>query len=139
MPVAAARQAEVGPADPQPAVGGGVGKHVVEEHPVGLLEGVALDQRPARLGDLAGERVAHLLELPQVEHPWRSRGLDPVRDDDAPEALGDQAAELTLELGDLPAQLGAGQALVDRDSRDSFEHSPHSQSLSRLEGRCSNP
>ena len=136
MPVAAARQAEVGPADPQPAVGGGVGKHVVEERPVGFLEGVALDQRPARLGDPAGERVADLLELPEVEHPRRSRGFDPVRDDDAPEALGDQPAELTLELGDLPAQLGAGQPLVDRDS---VEHTPHSQILSGLEGRGGNP
>jgi hypothetical protein len=134
--VAAARQAEIGATDPQPAVGGGFGKHVVEERPVGFLEGVALDQRPARLGDPAGERVADLLELPEVEHPRRSRGFDPVRDDDAPEALGDQPAELTLELGDLPAQLGAGQPLVDRDP---FEHSPHSRSLSRLEGCRSNP
>jgi hypothetical protein len=59
-----------------------------------------------------------------------------VRHDDAAEALGDQSGELTLELGDLPAQLGAGQTLIDRDS---VEHTPHSQSLSRLEGRCSNP
>ena len=57
-------------------------------------------------------------------------------DDDAPEALGDQAAELTLELRDLPAQLGAGQPLVDRDS---VEHSPHEQILSPLEGRGGNP
>jgi hypothetical protein len=134
--VAATRQTEVGAADPQPAVGGGVGKHVVEERPVGFLEGVAFDQRPARLGDLAGERVADLLQLPQVEHPRWPRGRDPMRDDDAPEALGDQAGELTLEPGDLAAQLGAGQTLVDRDP---FEHSPHSQSLSRLEGRRSNP
>ena len=136
MPVAAARQAEVGTADPQPAVGGGVGKHVVEERLVGFLEGVALDQRAARVGDLARQRVADLLELAQVEHPRRTRGRDPVRDDDAPEALGDQAAELMLELGDLPAQLGAGQPLVDRDS---VEHTPHSQILSGPEGRGDNP
>jgi hypothetical protein len=41
--VAAARQAEVGAADPQPAVGGGVGKHLVEQLAVGLLDGIALD------------------------------------------------------------------------------------------------
>jgi hypothetical protein len=136
VPVAAARQAEVGPADPQPMKLLRGGEHVVEERPVGLLEGVALDQGPARLGDPAGERVADLLELPQVEHPRRSRGFDPVRDDDAPEALGDQPGELMLELGDLPAQLGAGQTLIDRDP---FEHSPHSRSLSRLEGGRGNP
>ncbi len=136
MPVATARQAEVGATDPQPGVGGGVGKQIVEELAVGLLEDIALDQSAARLGEATGERVANLLELAQVEHPRRSRGGDPVRHDDAPETLGDQPGELTLELGDLAAQLGAGQALIDGDS---FEHSPHSQILSRLEGRCSNP
>jgi hypothetical protein len=136
VPVAAARQPEVGAADPQPVVALRGGEHVVEKLAVGLLELLALDQRPARLGDLHRERVADLLQRTEVEHPRRARGGDPVRDDQAPEALGDQPAELPLELGDLPAQLGAGQTLIDRDS---FEHSPHSQSLSRLEGRCSNP
>jgi hypothetical protein len=134
--MAAAREAEVVTTDPQPGVGGRVGQHLVEELTVGLLEGIALEERAARLGEATGERVADLLELAQVEHPRRSRGGDPVRHDDAPETLGDQPGELTLELGDLPAQLGAGQTLIDRDS---FEHSPHSQILSRLEGRCSNP
>lgn len=136
MPVAATREAEVGPADPQPTEAGGVGEHSPEELAVGPLEVIPLDQGAARLGDAIGERVAHLLELPQVEHPRRSRGGDAVRDDDAPETLGDQAAELPLEPGDLPAQLGAGQALIDRDS---LEHSPHSRILSRLEGRGGNP
>jgi hypothetical protein len=136
VPVAAAREAEVVATDPQPAIGGWVGKHLVEEFAVGLLEGIALEERATGIGEAAGERVADLLELAQIEHPRRSRGGDPVRYDDAPEALGDQPGELTLELGDLPTQLGAGQTLVDRDS---FEHSPHSQILGRLEGRCSNP
>ena len=61
-----------------------------------------------------GERVANLLELAQVEHPRRPGGTDPVRDVDPPEALGDQPAELALELADLPAQLGAGEQLVDQ-------------------------
>jgi hypothetical protein len=134
--MAAARQAEVGAADPQPVEAGRVGEHLVEQFLVGLLEGIALDQRPARIGDPAGERVANLLELAQVEHPRRPRGGDAVRHGDAAESFGDQPGELTLELADLPAQLGAGQTLVDGDS---FEHSPHSQILSRLEGRCSNP
>jgi hypothetical protein len=134
--VAAAREAEVVATDPQPAVGGGVGKHLVEEFAVALLEGIALEERAAGIGEAAGERVADLLELAQVEHPRRSRCGDPVRDDDAPETLDDQPGELTLELGDLPAQLSAGQTLVDRDP---FEHPRHSQILSGLEGRCSNP
>jgi hypothetical protein len=136
VPVPAAGQAEVGAADPQPPVGGRVGEHLLDQLAVGLLEGLPLDQRAAGVGDAAGERVAKLLQLTEVENPWRSHGVDPVRHDDPPEALGDQAAELMLELADLPAQLGAGQTLIDRDS---FEHSPHTHSLSRLEGRRSNP
>lgn len=122
MPVAAARQPEVGAADPQPAVSGGVGEHSPEELTVRLLELLALDQRPARLGDLPGERVADLLQLTEVERPRRAGGGDPVRHGDTPEPLGDQPGELPLEPRDLPAQLGAGQTLIDRDP---FEHSPH--------------
>jgi hypothetical protein len=96
VPVAAARQAEVGAADPQPAVGGGVGKHLVEQFAVGLLDGVALDQRTGRIGDPTGEGVADLLELTEVEHPRRTHGGDPVRHDDPAEALGDQPPELAL-------------------------------------------
>jgi hypothetical protein len=134
--VTAARQAEVGAADPQPAEAGGVGEHLVEQFAVGLLEGVALDQRAAGLGEATGERVTDLLQLTEVEHPGRARGGDPVRHDDAAETLRDQPGELTLELGDLPAQLGAGQSLIDRDS---VEHTPHKHILSRLEDGCSNP
>ncbi len=136
MPVAAARLADVGAADPQPAVGGGVGKHLVEERAVGLLDGVALEERAARLGDAAGERVTDLLQGAEVEHARRPRGGDPVRHVDAPEPLGDQARELPLEPPDLPAQLGAGQTLIDRDS---VEHTPHSQILSGLEGGRGDP
>lgn len=92
MPVAATREPEVGAADPQPTEAGGVGEHSPEELAVGPLEVIPLDQGAACLGDATGERVADLLELPQVEHPRRSRGGDAVRDDDAPETLGDQAA-----------------------------------------------
>jgi hypothetical protein len=59
--VAAAREAEVVTTDPQPGVGGGVGKHLVEELAVGLLEGIALEERAARLGEATGERVADFL------------------------------------------------------------------------------
>lgn len=136
MPVAAARLADVGAADSQPVVGGGVGQHRGEERPVGLLDRIALGERAPRVGGATRQGIADLLELTEVEHPRRARGGDPVRHVDAPEALGDQPGKLTLEPPDLPSQLGTGQSLVDRDS---VEHTPHSQSLSRLEGRCSNP
>jgi hypothetical protein len=136
VPVAATRQPEVGAADPQPTEAGGVGEHLVQQLAVGPLEVVALDQGPTGVGDPVGERVADLLELTQVEQARRTRGGDPVWDDDPPQTLGDQATELPLELGDLPAQLGAGKTLVDRDS---VEHSPHRGILSRLEDRGGNP
>jgi hypothetical protein len=134
--VAAAGQPEVGAADPQPAVALRGGEHVVEQFAVGALEFLALDQRPARLGDPAGERVAALLQLTEVEHPRRTRGGDPVRHVDPAEALGNQPGQLQLELADLPTQLGAGKSLVDRDS---VEQTPHGLILSGLEGGCGNP
>jgi hypothetical protein len=136
VPVPAAGQAEVGAADAQPAVALRGGEHVVEQSLVPLLELLALDQRPAGIGDAAGERVAALLQLTEVEHPRRSRGGDPVRHVDPAEPLGDQRREFQLQLADLPAQLDASKPLVDRDP---VEQTPHDQSLSGLEGGCSNP
>ena len=154
MPVAAARQAEVGAADPQPAVGGRVGQHRVAELAVGLLEGVALGQRPVRLADADGERVAQLLQLTEVEHPGRARGGDPVRNHDTAEARGDHPTELALEPADLPAQLGPRTRLAKQpivlgrplgyrgrpvDLRCPVEQIRHNQILSGPQGRCSNP
>jgi hypothetical protein len=136
VPVAAARQAEVGAADPQPVEAGRVGQHLLQQFAVAPLERLALAERGARLGDPPGERVADLLQLTQVEHPRRSHGGDPMRHLDPAQAFGDEAAELPLEPPDLPSQLGACEPLIDRDP---VEQTPHSQSLSRLEGRCSNP
>ena len=113
MPVAAAGQADVGAADADPAVLLRGGEQVLEQGAVGALEGGALGERAVRVGEPCGERVAHLLELPEPEHARRPGGLDPVRDDDPSQPLGDQPAELPLELADLPAQLGAREPLVD--------------------------
>jgi hypothetical protein len=136
VPVAAAGQAEVGAADAQPVVALRGGEHVVEQLTGGLLELLALDQRPAGVGDAAGERVAALLQLTEVEHPRRTRGGDPVRHVDPAEALGHQPGELQLEPADLPAQLGPRGPLVDADS---LKHPRHREILSRLEGRGGNP
>jgi hypothetical protein len=136
VPVAAAGQADVGAADPHPVVLLRGDQHPLQQFAVGLLDGVAVGERALRLGDAAGERVAQFLQLPQPEHPRRPRGTDPVRHGDPAEAFGDHPRQLELELADLPAQLGAGKTLVYLES---FKHSPHSQILSGLEGRCSNP
>jgi hypothetical protein len=136
VPVAAAGQADVCAADPDPAVGGGVGQHRLDQLRVAALEGDALGERGAGLGDPAGERVAQLLQLAEVEHAGRPGGLDPMRDADPAEPLGDEATQLQLELADLAAELGARRELVDLDS---LKQSRHSQSLSRLEGRGGNP
>lgn|GEM_PF-1997687 len=156
MPVAAARLADVGAADPQPAIGGGVGQHRGEERAVGLLHVGALGKRAARVGGAAGKRITNLLELTEVEHPRRTRGGDPVRHVDAPETLRDQPGKLALEPPDLPPQLGPRTGLakqpvvlgnplgdkgqpVELRSRSPVEKIRHSQILSGLEGRCSNP
>jgi hypothetical protein len=113
VPVAATGQADVGATDTDPAVLLRGGEQVLEQGAVGALEGGALGERAVRVGEPCGERVAHFLELPEPEHSRWPRGLDPVRDDDPSQPLGDQPPELPLELADLPAQLGASQALVD--------------------------
>ena len=113
MPVAATGQADVGAADTDPAVLLRGGEQVLEQGAVGALEGGALGERAVRVGEPCGERVAHLLELPEPEHARRPGGLDPVRDDDPSQPLGDQSPELPLKLADLPAQLGAPEPLVD--------------------------
>jgi hypothetical protein len=63
VPVAAAGQAELGAADPHPGVGGRVGQQRGEKFLVGGLDGGALGERPLRVGDAVGERVADPLEL----------------------------------------------------------------------------
>ncbi len=136
MPVAAAGKADVGAADPQPVVLLRGQQHALQKFAVGLLDGVAVGERAARLGGAPRERVAQLLQLAEPEDPRRTRGVDPMRHDDPAEALGDHPRQLELELADLPAQLGAGKTLVYLES---FKHSPHDWILSRLEGRCSNP
>ena len=92
------------------------GEHVGEQLAVGLLDDGALGERAAGLGDAGRERVADLLQLTEVEHARRPGGADPVRDVDPAHALGDQPAELQLELADLPAQLGARPRSSGRSS-----------------------
>jgi hypothetical protein len=113
VPVAATGQADVGAADADPAVLLRGGEQVLEQGAVGALEGGALGESAVRIGEPCCERVAHLLKLPQPEHARRPGGLDPVRDDDPSQPLGDQPSEPPLELADLPAQLGAREPLVD--------------------------
>jgi hypothetical protein len=157
--VATAGQAEVGAADPQPAVVGRRREHLVEEGVVGGLEGGALGEGELGIGDAKGEGVANFLQLTEPEDARRPGGTDPVRDVDPPEARGDQPAQLAVELADLPAQLGAGAKLVGVDSvrsepsafchplgykRQPVDLSPveqirHDLILSRLEGRGNDP
>ena len=136
MPVTAARLADVGAADPNPAVVLRRGKHLGEKFAVGLLDQGALGERAVGLGEAGSERVADLLQLAEVEDPRRPGGVDPVGDVDPAHALRDQPGELTLELADLPAQLIAREPLIYPDP---VEHSRHRQILSRLEGRGGNP
>ncbi len=153
MPVPAAGLADVGAADPDPAVILRGGEHVVQKFAVGLLEEGALGKGAPGFGEAGRERVADLLQLAEVEDARRPDGVDPVRDVDAPHPLGDQPGELPLELADLPPQLIPRASLVG-DPRNSchplgYESSGpaclpveqiwHMQILSRLEGRGGNP
>jgi len=149
--VAAAGLADVGAADPHPAVILRGGKHRGEQFAVGLLDEGALGESAARLGDAGRERVAHLLQLAEVEHPRLTGGRDPVGDAHPPEPLGDERAQLTLQPPHLPPQLRPRRPLVERQPHVlcnpvgdkghglPFQYSRHKQILSRLEGRGGNP
>ncbi|MBS1862461.1 MAG: hypothetical protein JSS68_12200 [Actinobacteria bacterium] len=151
MPAAAARLADVGAADPHPAVALRRGQHLAEQLAVGLLDQGALGEGTVRFGDASGERVAHLLEPAEPEDARRPGGLDPVRHVHPPEPLGDEPGQLALELADLAPQLGPRPALIDRQPHVlcnpvgdkghglPFQYSRHKQILSRLEGRGGNP
>jgi hypothetical protein len=152
--MAAARLADVGAADPDPPVSLGGGKHLAQKFAVRLLDEGAVGEGAVGLGDAGGERIADALQLAEVEDARRPDGIDPVRDGDPAEPLGDEPAELALEPPHLPAQLGARSRLVGLQPSVlgrplGYEGQPvdlspveqirHTQSLSRLEGRGGNP
>jgi hypothetical protein len=136
VPVAAAGLADVEATDADPLVVLGPGEHVFQQPAVRLLDEGALGEGAVGLGEAGRERIADLLQLAEVKNPRRPRGVDPIGNVNPPHPVGDQPRQLTLELADLPAQLGAGKPLIYLDP---VKHSRHKQILSRLEGRGGNP
>jgi hypothetical protein len=134
--VAAAGLADVGAADPHPLVVLRHGEHVGQQFAIALLDEGAGGEGVVGFGEAGRERVAHLLQLTEVEDARRPGRGDPVGDVDPAHAFGDQPGELTLDLADLAAQLDPRQPLIYLDP---VEHSRHRQILSRLEGRGGNP
>jgi hypothetical protein len=118
VPGAAARQAELVAADPDPLEVRRRGDHFAHQLLVGGLEVGALAQGPASVGDPLGQLVAQPLQLTEVEDArlWRHRG-DAVLDRGMAEGGGEEAGELPLEPADLASQLDPGGALVDLDGR----------------------
>jgi hypothetical protein len=154
VPVAATMLADVGAADADPLVSLGGGKHLAQKFAVGLLDEGPLGEGAVGFGDAGGERVAHALQLAEVEDARRPGGGDPVRDNDPAEALGDEGAKLELEPRDLPAQLRPCPRLVDLQPSvlchplgykgqpvdlSPVEQIRHKQILRGLEGRGGNP
>jgi len=128
--VAAAGFADVLAGDAHPLVIGRSGQHPLEQLAVAGLQLGLRVQRPARLGDALGERVAHALELGEVGDTGgapRSRygGIDR----EARKGLRREGHQLLLDAPDLAAQLGPRKALVapnsKRGKRVSFEQIRH--------------
>ncbi|MFN8164309.1 MAG: hypothetical protein U0R26_10890 [Solirubrobacterales bacterium] len=109
-------------------------QHAPQQLAVAGLHSGALAQGQPRLGDPVGQLVSQALQLAEVEDSGLGRDrADPVTHLDPAERLGEEPGELTLEAPDLPPQLVAGEALVDRGRDEaeavSFEqirHRPHS-------------
>jgi GAF domain-containing protein len=129
--VTAAGLADVGAADPHPAVVARRLDQGAEKFAVGGLGGGPRGERRAGLAGALGERVAQALELAEVEQARGRAGCDDrVEDGDTPEAVEGEVGELELEAADLAAQLGAREALVAVDAkrrldRLSCQHSGH--------------
>ena len=119
VPAAAARLAEVGAADPHPLVIRRRGEHRRSSSRLAVSSTRPRSaQRPARLGDPVGERVADLLQLAEVEHPRRRRASAATRcvDLDAAEEPRRRAGRARARARPIwRAQLGAREALVDLD------------------------
>jgi len=111
---------EVGAGDPQPLELGGIGKHPLEQLPIGGLERGSLSQRVARCGHPHRQRVANLLQLTEADQPRLGRGgRDRRVQREARERLARQPGQLLLEAADLPPQLGTGETLVALDANPS--------------------
>jgi hypothetical protein len=102
----------------QPLEPGGVGKHSLQELAVLGLAPRSLLQCLARIRDPSRQRVAHGLQLTEVEHPrLTGPGRDRCVENRAWERIGDEAGELALEAADLSPQLSPRQALVAGDEK----------------------
>jgi len=113
MPVAATVLTDVDTGNADPLVSGGIREHARQQLPVAVPKLGLLGERPARLADPLGQRVAHALQLIETGDPRRTRppgdaGVDLAQR----EGLGDEAGQLTLEAPDLAPQLGPREALV---------------------------
>ena len=117
MPVAAAGLADILVGDPHPRIQLGLDDHRLEHAAVGLLDIGATGDLRLRLAETERERVAHPLQLRDVEHPRAADGADPPLDPLPGERRGEHLAEAQLKPGDLGSQVVADAPLVDPRSR----------------------
>jgi hypothetical protein len=111
--VPAAGLADIGTADPKPAVLARRLDQLGQQLAVGGLDGGLRGERRLGLPDPFGELVAHALEGAEIQQAWaRRRGGDQVGDVEAAEALEGEARQLELEATDLAAKLGTGEELL---------------------------
>jgi hypothetical protein len=114
--VAAARQPEVFAGDPDPLEVLRGSEHFLDQLTILGLDAGALGEGATSFGHTISETVSNGLDLAQVEHPWCSGDrLEAMGDLGVPEGLAEEAGQLRLKPGNLPAQLQPRLALVYRD------------------------
>jgi hypothetical protein len=109
--VLAAAVADVLIGDDHPPVPARVGDHPLEQAPVGLLDIGLPAELDLSVAQARRERVADALELTGLEHPWATDRSDAPLESAARDGRGEELAEASLEVRDLPAQVGPGQPL----------------------------
>ena len=111
MPVAAASLADVFRGQPHPPIAAGLGDHRLEQAAIGLFRVAAPAELGLSLSQPRGERVAHSLEIRDVEHPRPAdcshRPFDPMS------GIGrrEQLAQPPLKQPDLGPEIVARSAL----------------------------
>jgi hypothetical protein len=122
VPGAAAGLAEIGTRDHDPLEALRRRQHLSQQLAVGALDVAAARQLRPRVRPPRRQFVPNPLQLAEVEQPALAMaGERPPAQLGPAEGFAEEAGELTLQARDLAAQLGAGEALVDRRAERALE------------------
>jgi hypothetical protein len=96
----------------QPAMATGLGDHRLEQAAIRLLDVGAAAELDTGVTQARGKRIAYALEIAEAEYARAAGGAHTPIEALARKGLGEDAAELGLQAGDLTAQVAARRTTV---------------------------